>query len=164
MEVFTMPAAAGIIEKEIDGIDYILIQERWKEGKEAENGLLEIPGGKIREYENVFDCLRREIMEESGLKVTYIEGESEARIYENHGYRVVNYQPFTCSQNIQGTYAIMVEVFLCRAEGEPATETNETQNIRWVPVVEAAQLVEDHKERFFPMHLAALEKYVEYKK
>ena len=69
MEVFAKPAAGGIIIKRESGIDYILIQERCKENGGAENGLIEIPAGKIREFENIFDCLRREILEETGLKV-----------------------------------------------------------------------------------------------
>jgi len=62
MELFAKPGVGGIIEKNIDGIDYILIQDRCKDDAKLEYGLLEIPAGKIREFENVFDCLRREIV------------------------------------------------------------------------------------------------------
>lgn len=65
MEKFSIPAVGGIIEKNVEGTDFVLIQERWKEGNNQENGLLEIPGGKIREYENIFQCLRRDILEET---------------------------------------------------------------------------------------------------
>jgi len=66
MEVFAKPAVAGIIEKEIDEKSYILIQNRSKENAPNEEGLIEIPAGRVREYENVYDCLRREIYEETG--------------------------------------------------------------------------------------------------
>lgn len=74
MELFAKLGVAGIIEKNVDGIDYILIQDRCKDEAILEYGLLQIPAGKIREFENVFDCLRRKIWEETGLKVTNIKG------------------------------------------------------------------------------------------
>lgn len=163
MELFSIPAVAGIIEEKIDGDEYILIQERWKEGKDIENGLLEIPGGKVREYENVFDCLRREVMEETGLNVTFIEGESESTFFEGYDYKVLNYTPFSCSQNTQGTYPIMVEVFICKVIGDILNETNESKNIRWISLVELNKIIEINSDKFFPMHLAILKKYLKYK-
>jgi len=97
MELFAKPGVGGIIEKHIDGIDYILIQERCKNDAKSESGLIEIPAGKIREFENIFDCLRREVYEETGLIVVNIEGENEATYYESNGYKVINYTPFSSS-------------------------------------------------------------------
>ncbi len=51
MELFAKPGVGGIIEKNIDGIDYILVQDRCKADAKSEYGLLEIPAGKIREFE-----------------------------------------------------------------------------------------------------------------
>ncbi len=135
-ERFMKPAAAGIIEKQMEGKQYVLLQDREKEGAESESGLWEIPAGKIREYENIYDCLRREIWEETGLTVTENQGESEAVWYESHGYRVLQYMPFSSAQNVSEAYPIMVQTFLCKAEGVLAMETNETQNLRWVEVRE----------------------------
>jgi ADP-ribose pyrophosphatase len=52
VEQFSIPGVSGIIERCIDGVDHILIQERFKEDAPAENGLIEIPAGKIRRYEH----------------------------------------------------------------------------------------------------------------
>lgn len=163
MELFSIPAVAGIIEEKIDGAEYILVQERWKEGKDSENGLLEIPGGKVKEYENVFDCLRREVMEETGLKVTFIEGERKSTLFEGYNYEVLNYTPFSCSQNTQGSYPIMVEVFICKATGDILNETNESKNIRWISLIELYKIIESNSNRFFPMHFAILKKYLKFK-
>ncbi|HWR24081.1 MAG TPA: NUDIX domain-containing protein [Feifaniaceae bacterium] len=57
------------------------MQARWKEDAPSENGLLEIPAGKIRAFESIFDALRREIKEETGLSVTEILGEDGAQVY-----------------------------------------------------------------------------------
>lgn len=163
MELLAKPGVAGIIEKNIDGLDYILIQNRCKDEAKSEYGLLEIPAGKIREFESIFDCLRREIWEETGLKVTSIKGEDEAIVLEFNGYKVLNYTPFSCSQNIQGTYPIMVHTFICKADGELLKESNEAKNIRWISLIELSKLLEDSKCLFYPMHYTTLEKHIKMK-
>jgi len=163
MELFTIPGVGGIIEKNLNGIDYILIQDRFKEDKPLEKGLIEIPAGKIREYENIFDCLKREIKEETGLEVVRIEGESESYKYKSNGYEVLSYNPFNCSQNIDGYYPIMVQIFICEVKGELLDETSETKNIRWIPLEELNLLLKRNEEYFYPMHVNTLKKYLERK-
>lgn len=70
MEKFAIPCVAAIIEKIINNEKYILIQTRQKENGAETNGMLEVPAGKIREYENIFEALRREVREETGLTIT----------------------------------------------------------------------------------------------
>jgi NTP pyrophosphohydrolases including oxidative damage repair enzymes len=163
MELFAKPGVGGIIEKNIDGTDYILIQDRCKDDAKSEYGLIEIPAGKIREFENIFDCLRREIWEETGLKVTNIKGEEEAVVIESNGYKVLNYTPFSCSQNTQGTYPIMVQTFICYADGDLLNKSNETKNIRWIPLTELKESLEGNKSLFYPMHVTTLERYIKMK-
>jgi len=160
MELFTIPSAGAIIERTINGEKYVLIQERFKESLPSENGLLEIPGGKIREYENIYDCLRREVEEETGLEITKIQGEEESIIVEYCGYKVLNYTPFTCAQNIEGYYPVMVEVFICEARGNLLTHTNETKNIRWISLDKLRSLLQQNEKSFYPMHLIQLKKYL----
>ena len=68
-EIFVKPAVGAIITKQTDNNEFILVQDRKKNSADGTDGLLEIPAGKIREYENIFDALRREVWEETGLKV-----------------------------------------------------------------------------------------------
>ena len=160
-ELFSKPAAGGIIEKIVDGEVFVLIQERCK-GNVREDGLLEIPAGKIREFENIYDCLRREIFEETGLNVTHIQGEEDAEIIEHNGYKVLNYTPFSCSQNVEGDYPIMVQVFICRASGKEIDESNESRNLRWVSLNDLREMLRD-EESFYPMHVSTLKKYIKSK-
>ena len=53
-ERYAIPGAGGILIKDIDGAEHILLQIRHKPGAPGENGLLEIPAGKIREFESIF--------------------------------------------------------------------------------------------------------------
>lgn len=162
-EVFAKPGVAGIIEKTVKGIDYILIQERFKEDAPLEKGLIEIPSGKIREFENLYECLKREIMEETGLQVLEIEGEQDAVVFESNGYKVLNYTPFSSSQNIQGTYPIMVQTFICKVKGQALSETNETKNIRWISLNDLKKLLDENINKFYPMHVITLKKYIKIK-
>lgn len=163
MELFAKPGVAGIIEKTVDGTAYVLLQERYKADAPNENGLLEIPAGKIRQFENVYDCLRREIKEETGLEVTEIVGEDRAEIVECNGYKVVNYVPFSCSQNLEGNYPIMVQAFLCKVRGEVLTESDESKNIRWMSLDELEDLLGKNESLFYPMHITTLKNYIKKK-
>ena len=76
-ENLAIPAAAAIIEKEVGGKRYILLQTRHKpEVSPAYTGLFEIPAGCIRTYEDIFETLKREIKEEVGLEGTEIATQS----------------------------------------------------------------------------------------
>lgn len=160
MELLAISGVGGIIEQKVDGADCILIQERYKEDAVTEAGLIEIPAGKIRAFENIYDCLRREIREETGLEVTYIEGEDEAFFYEANGYKVLNYTPFSSNQNVQGSYPIMVQVFICKGTGKILKKSNETKNIRWISLEKLKELLENNTNAFYPMHIATLTKYL----
>lgn len=163
MEIFSIPGVGGIIEKRIEGKDYVLLQERWKDDCQREEGLIEIPAGKIREFENIFHCLRREIMEETGLHVVDIQGEKESVVIEENGYRVLNYEPFSCAQNLIGDYPIMVQVFICSVKGDLIDSTNETKNLRWVSLKKLRELLQQDRTMFYPMHITTMEKYLKYR-
>jgi len=160
LEKFAIPGVGEIIEKEISGEYNILIQERSKEGSSIEEGMIEIPAGKIREFENIFDCLRREVYEETGLEVVEIEGEQDSFTIESNGYKVLSYTPFFCAQNIEGTYPIMVQVFICKVRGKLLLESEEAKNMRWISIDELEELVNNHIEKIYPMHIGTLRKYL----
>ena len=160
MEVFAKPCVGAIIERVVDGVPCILMQTRQKEGGDDTNGKLEIPAGKVREYECVYDALRREVMEETGLTVPEITGEQEAKHVEVVGNRTISFTPYYTTQNLCGAYSILLHTFLCCAEGEPLTSTDETQNIGWMPIDLLRERLSAHPEDFFFMHVCALRKYL----
>ena len=159
-ERFSIPGVGGIITKIENKEEYILIQDREKKDAEKEKGLIEIPAGKIREFENIYDCLRRDVYEETGYIIEKIEGEDKAVVEEINNYKVLNYEPFSCSQNIKGTYPIMVQVFICRIkeDGKDHRESDESKNIRWEKVSKIKEYLRD-KTKLYPMHITTLEKY-----
>ena len=159
VESFSIPGAGGIVVKDCPGEPQILMQTRCKENAPSENGLIEIPAGKIRAFESIFDALRREIQEETGLTVTKIIGEDCSPIYEAGDYRVINFAPFSCAQNVMGEYPIMVLVFLCHVEGELLPWSDEAKNFQWVPISKLKKMLQE-PGLLYPMHVDTLNKYV----
>ena len=159
-EVFAKPCVGAIIEKSVAGDKYILIQTRQKEDGGLTNGMLEIPAGKIREYEDIFTALRREVKEETGLRVTRIDGE-ELSVYTKIGeVTTVSFTPYCITQNLSGAYSIILHTFLVEAEGSILEKTNETENIHWMKIADLKKLIEDSPEDIFFMHINALKKYL----
>ena len=159
-ERFAIPGVGGLIIKEIDDVEHILLQIRCKTDIPNENGLIEIPAGKIRAFENIFDTLKREIKEETGLEVIEILGENLSTIYEGNSYKVINFMPFSCSQNLIGNYPIMVFVFICKVKGKLLSFSDEARNYKWTPVSEIKKLLTDLPQSFYPMHIDTLKKYI----
>ena len=155
-ELFAIPAVGAIIRRKIDGEEYILIQTRNKANDNNTNGLFEIPAGKIREYEDIFSALKREVWEETGLRVTKIEGEETALRSDVSGNVTQCAEPFCICQNLSGAYSLVLSVFLCEAEGEPIESSNETCDIHWAKTSDLKEMVEKSPEKFFLMSLNPL--------
>lgn len=160
MERFAIPGVGGILERTVERKRYILIQERCKRDAPKEYGLLEIPTGKVREFESIFTCLRREVKEETGLDVLEIQGEDTTTLNDYDRYRVLNFAPFCSAQNLKGEYPIMVQIFICKVTGTLTDHTDETQNLRWISLTELQQKLDAEEDRFYPMHVATLKKYL----
>lgn len=160
MEQLAIPGAGGIIVKEINGVKHILTQIRVKPDAPCENGLMEIPAGKIQAFECIFDTLKREIKEETGLDVVEILGENLSTIYEGNSYKVVNFMPFSCSQNIAGDYPVMVFVFVCKVKGELLPFSDEAEKYKWISIAELKKFVVNAPQSLYPMHVDALKKYI----
>ncbi len=161
-EKFAIPAVGAIIERTENREDYILIQDRLKPSKEGW-GYVEIPAGKVREFEDVYSCLRREVWEETSLKINYVEGEENSKVISYDNYEVLSYEPFTCAQNICGDYPVIVQIFICHADEGEMAESIESKNIRWILVEELEELIED-KEFFYPIHRETIKRYIDYKR
>lgn len=158
-ETFAIPGVGGLIRRIRDGEEFLLVQERCKADAPDETGLIEIPAGKVRAFECVYDTLRREVLEETGYRVVRIEGESEGTVVRQHGYNVIHSTPYACSQNLSGSYPIMVLVFVCEVDGTPLAASDEARNIRWVRLEDLAQRLQDDPQAFYPMHLDTLKRY-----
>ena len=158
MEQFAIPGAGALIVSDISGETHILTQMRYKVDSPLEDGLIEIPAGKIRAFESIFDTIKREVKEETGLDVIEILGEGLSTVYEGNSYKVINFSPFACSQNLAGNYPIMVFVFICKVKGELLPCSDESKNYQWLSLKEVKKLLGTSANAIYPMHVDTLKK------
>ena len=157
-EQLYVPFVGAIIERELNGRKQIVVQIRQKDTDSQYSGSIEIPGGKMRAFEDIYDTVRREVKEESGLDITFIGGENSRQEYPNREDVSSLIEPFCVTQMSNGPFIGLI--FLCHAEGEPAQETNETKQAQWMNIQELKQIIDISPERIYTAFLAPLKKYL----
>ena len=153
--------ARAIIERETPSGKEIVLQVR---NKPHEGGKwLELPGGRVEEYESLLQALEREVYEENGLKVTTISGVETKVIAHTSNTDVECLQPYAVYQTTRGPVDSMGVYFLCQAEGSLLETGDETQAPRWVPVSQIAAWMEENPAQFDWVDLAGLLFYLKNK-
>lgn len=156
---------AGILERVESGVKKIFLQTRWKpKTSPVYSGLFEIPGGRINNYENVFDAIEREVKEESGLKIISFQNSFQGKSFKVDQFeQTMIFQPFICQQVLTNDNGRpwFGFVFICQVEGEPKIQEGETKNPQWVSLEELEKLLNEQPEKIFPHQYQALKYYVE---
>jgi 8-oxo-dGTP pyrophosphatase MutT (NUDIX family) len=158
-EALYIPFVAAIIERETsDGQKQILVQIREKVSDKAYSGCLEIPGGKMKAFEDVYETVRREVYEESGIRITFIQNQSTRKDYPNKNDVSSLIEPFCVTQMENGPFIGLV--FLCKGEGVPVLKTEEAKEARWIDIEELKDIIEKTPEKIYTALLAPLKKYL----
>ena len=157
-EELYIPFVGAIIEREVDGGKEVLIQIREKDTDTLYSGSIEIPGGKLRAFEDIYTTVRREAKEESGMEITFVSGEDKRQDYKNKGDTSSLIEPFCVTQMSNGPFIGLI--FLCRAKGEPLQKTDETKEARWMKIEELREIITRQPDRVYTAFLAPLKKYV----
>ncbi|NHN29692.1 NUDIX domain-containing protein [Paenibacillus sp. S3N08] len=145
----------AIIERTLNGTMEIVIQTR---NKPEAPQRIELPGGRIDQYESLVKALIREVKEETGLDVVEIEGE-DTRIDTvgiDPNFEVECIKPFGAYQTIKGPFDSVGVYFRCKAQGELLNSGDETKNPRWVTVVELRRLMKDDPLQFSDVDRAGI--------
>lgn len=154
---------SAIVERERDGEVEVLVQTRWKPDVDpVYSGTLEIPAGGVHAYEDVYDAVRREVFEETGLRVTRFHPDVRTKTYAPKDDGCFAFVPFCCAQQLAGGIPRLGFAFVCRVEdGEPVPQRSEVRDIRWMKTAELRKIVTETPGRIFTLQLGVLEYYLE---
>jgi len=155
---------SAIIERERNGKVEVLIQMRWKpETDPVYSGTLEIPAGGMNQYENVYDAVKREVFEETGLKVISFKPDIQTKKYSPKDDDCFAFVPFCCQQQLKGGLPRVGFVFLCEVEdGDLKPAKREVKSIEWVDKTKLRRIVEETPEKIFTLQLGVLDYYLSY--
>jgi len=157
---FPVPNVSAIIERRQGTRTQVLVQVRWKPTKDpVYSGTFEIPAGGINLYENVYDALKREVFEETGLRVTGFRPDIKTRIHSQSGDNVFAFVPFCCQQQVTGRARVGF-VIVCTVEGTAKPAPDEVREITWLDTAELRSLVLNEPERIFIFQLPVLALYL----
>jgi 8-oxo-dGTP pyrophosphatase MutT (NUDIX family) len=153
---------SAILEREHDGEIQVLIQTRWKPDRDPiYSGTLEIPAGGIHAYENVYEAVKREVREETGLRVTQFTPDLRTRSYASQDDDCFAFVPFCCQQQLKGGMPRIGLVFVCQVEDKtPTPRQGEVRETYWMSKAEIRQLVEETPEMIFTLQLPVLDYYL----
>ena len=151
----------AIIERARNGTIEIVVQTR---SKQTGPHRIELPGGRIDQYESLVKALIREVKEETGLDVVEIEGE-DTRIDTvgiDPNFEVECIKPFGAYQTIKGPIDSVGVYFRCRAQGELLKSGDETKDPRWVALDELRRLMNDDPLQFSDVDRAGILFYLKH--
>ena len=155
---------SAIIERQHEGETEILVQTRWKpESDPVYSGTLEIPAGAMNRYENVYDAIAREVLEETGLKITGFKPDVRTGVHSSNGDECFAFVPFCCQQQLKGEWPRVGFVFLCTVEDkQPVPGPGEVKNIRWMKKAELRKILQETPEKIFILQAGVLEYYLDF--
>lgn len=162
---YPIPVISAIIERKGESETEILIQTRISSYDDLYQGTIEIPAGRINSFENLYDTIKREVKEETGLEVLEIGQAADAETattFRSDG--AIVFQPFCCQQLTKGNIPWIGFVFLVKVkEGKLIPEKGHTQDLRWVKLSELKELLSNSKDKIFTLQLPVLKYYLKHK-
>lgn len=147
----------AIIERINQGKLQILIQNRVKL-HEQKVFTYELPGGRVEKYESLTKTLIREVKEETGLDITYIEG-IETRVDTkkiNSEFVVECIKPFAAYQTVRGPVDSLGVYFRCKARGKLLKHGDHSFAPQWIDVDEIVRLMDEDPLQFSDVDRAGI--------
>lgn len=165
-KINTRAVISAILEKIENGERKIFVQTRWKpKVSPTYSGLLEIPAGGIDAYEDVYEALKREVKEETGLDIVSIIDEYKGKVeYTRDHDNSFVFRPFICQQVLETNSGLpwIGFVFRCEVSGEIKMQQSEAKDPRWITIPELTRILTKNPELVFSLQYTTLKYYIEY--
>ncbi len=155
---------SAILFKKINKRPVFFTQIRWKPKKSPQYlGVLELPAGGIKSYEDVYDTLSREVKEETNLDIIRIIDNYKGEILSTkENQEAFVFKPFICQQVVkaEGGLPWIGFVFLCEVEGEVIIQENEAKEPKWLTLEELEGILKN-KEKIFILQYPVIKYLIE---
>lgn len=157
----SIPVVSCIIKKSKYGVNYILIQNRYRPVSDPDNtGKIEIPSTLVRKFETPQETITKDIMEEQGLIIDF--SDSINKVEYNFDKSICNYYPISCVQFLSSGRPYLQMTFLANyKKGSFSRRLRKSRNLRWVSENRLKKILSKNPERFYPLTLSALLCYYE---
>ena len=110
---------------------------------------------------NRYDALKREVFEETGLRVLRIKPDRQTAVVSRGDDGAFAFVPFCAQQQTSGGLSRIGLVFVCEVEDTvPVANPDETKDIVWMSRPALKQLIDRNPEKIFTFQLAALRFYL----
>ena len=139
-----------------DDKEYILLKENKKQ--DSNDIIFELPGGVIRESENVYGCLRREL-NDKGFKVTKIFGEDKCNELSDEEEAVTVFKPFCVSQSYTERNSIITNTILCEVDNAKVKSVSNKSDFKWICTNDLETMLVDQRENISSHNIAALKSF-----
>lgn len=136
--------ARAIIQRERSGVREVYLQYRVKPN---EPRVLELPGGRVEEFEPIGEALLREVREETGMDVSIVHAGSADRVTATTETTQVECLPvYAAYQTTRGPIDSIGFYFLCASDGDPAG-SDESERGAWFGHDQIARLLTEERGR-----------------
>lgn len=132
----------------------VLLQRRDKP-HEPVRGRLELPGGRWEAGERPDAAVRREVLEETGVRVTAVAAAVTIDRHQPH-IATATAHPVAVVCGLEGAYPSLHVLFECYGEGDPRPLPGEVADPRWWDVADVLDLLEREAHAFIAQTAAML--------